>query len=129
MATERSFYSDDKGVNITGTRAIFGSTTYSMANISSVKTAVEPVKRSPGIITAIIGIVLLIIGIASGWTWLIVGGVIVLAIGAFIAWAASAKYHVRISSASGEATALSSKDKEYVDKIVQALNESMISRG
>ena len=36
MNTEQTFYSDGEGVRITATRAIFESTTYSMANITSV---------------------------------------------------------------------------------------------
>jgi hypothetical protein len=129
LAEEDSFYSDERGVNITGTRAIFGATTYSMANISSVRTDEEPPKRGGGIGTAILGMLLLIIGIAASWTWLIIGGIVVISIGALVAWAARGKYHIKVSSASGEATALTSDDKEYIGRIVQALNESMISRG
>ncbi len=129
METERTYYSDEKGVRITGTRAIFGSTTYSMANISSVSTAEEPAKRSGGIVTAIIGLILLIIGASAGWSWLLIGGIILLLIGALVAWAAKGKYHVRISSASGEAIALSSNDREYITKVVFALNEAIVSRG
>ncbi len=33
---EICFYSDDRGVRITNTRAIIGNTTYAMANITSV---------------------------------------------------------------------------------------------
>ena len=129
MATERSYYSDEKGVNITGTRAIFGSTTYSMANISSVSTREEPAKRALGIWIAIIGLLLLIIGVSASLTWLIIGGIVILGIGALIAWAAKGTYYVKISSASGEVDALSSSDKEYIAKVVQALNEAIISRG
>ncbi len=53
MTTEQTFYSDDKGVRITGTRAIFGSTTYSMANITSVTKGQEPAKRTPGILVTL----------------------------------------------------------------------------
>ena len=129
MATERTYYSDEKGVRITGTRAIFGSTTYSMANITSVKTAVIPAKRSGGIWTAIIGLILLITGANAEWSWLIIGGIIILLIGALRVWLAKANYHLRISSASGEATALSSNDEKYIDSVTIALNEAMISRG
>lgn len=129
MATEQTYYSDEKGVRITGTRVIFGSTTYSMANISSIRTDEEPAKRAPGIVTAIIGLILLVTGISAGWAWLIITGIVILGIGVLIARAASAKYHIKITSASGEATALSSNDKEYAGKIVNAVNEAIISRG
>jgi len=68
MNAERVYYSDEKGVRITSTRAIFGSTTYSMANISSVKSAEEPPKRGGGIFTAFVGVVILLIGASAGWT-------------------------------------------------------------
>jgi len=129
MAAEQSFYSDEKGVRITATRAIFGSTTYSMANISSVRTAEDPPKRARGIWTAIIGICLLIIGITTGLTWLTITGVVILLIGIVWAWMATGTFHLKITSASGETTAVSSKDKEYITKITQAFNEAIINRG
>lgn len=129
MATERTFYSDEKGVRITATRAIFESTTYSMANISSVRTAEGPPKRARGIWTAIIGVGLLIIGVVAGWTWLTITGVVLLLLGVVWAWMVSGTYHLKITSASGEATAISSSEKEYISKITQAINEAMISRG
>ena len=129
MTQERTFYSDEKGVRITGTRAIFGHITYSMANISSVSTVEEPPKRAGGIWTAVIGIVVFIVGAIAGWIWLIIGGIVVLAIGVLGALLASGKYHVRISSASGETSALSTKDKNHCYKVAQALNEAIIHRG
>ena len=57
MTDERTFYSDETGIQITGTRAIFGNTTYSMANISSVRTSETPAKRGGAIFTLIIGII------------------------------------------------------------------------
>ena len=42
MTTEQTFYTNEDGVRITTTRAIFGSTTYLMANITSVTRDEEP---------------------------------------------------------------------------------------
>jgi len=56
-------------------------------------------------------------------------GLVVFAIGALIAWKALGQYHIKITSASGEATALSSKDNDYIIRIIQALNEAIIGRG
>ena len=127
MATEQTYYSDEKGVRITGTRAIFGSTTYSMANISSIRTDQEPAKRIPGVVTAIIGLILLFMGYSE--VWLVIIGIVILGIGVLMALRAKGTYHVKITSASGEATALSSNDEGYVRRIVNAVNESIISRG
>jgi hypothetical protein len=38
-------------------------------------------------------------------------------------------YVVRIGSASGEANALASKDRDHIQKIVDAMNEAIIKRG
>ncbi len=129
MATERTYYSDEKGVRITGTRAIFGSTMYSMANLSSVRTLVKPPKRSGGIWTALVGVVALVIGATTGVTVITVAGVVILLLGIFIAWMAKGTYYVMISSASGESEALSSTDESYINSVTQALNEAIISRG
>lgn len=39
------------------------------------------------------------------------------------------EYTVRISTNAGEADSTISKDKEYIQKIVNALNDAMIHRG
>lgn len=129
MTTEQTFYSDDKGVRITGTRAIFGSTTYSMANITSVTKGQEPAKRTPGILVAIVGIVLLLGGLGIDGTELTIAGILVLALGILLAYRAKAKYHLQITSASGEFTPVSSEDEKYIESITVAINEAMIRRG
>jgi len=80
------------------------------------------------IIYAIIGFILLLIGTSVGG-WLVTIGVLILLIGIVIAWKAKGIYHVKITSASGESDAFSSNDREYIQRIVQAMNEALISRG
>jgi hypothetical protein len=78
----------------------------------------------------VIGVLLIGIGSQLGdSTWLILFGVVLL--GAGIAWAVLLKptYHLRVSSASGETEPLSSKDKQYIDHVANALNEALIKRG
>lgn len=129
MTTEQTFYSDDSGIRITGTRAIFNKTTYSMANISSIRTAEYPPKRAGAIWTIIIGIILFIIGLSANVAALTVFGIIILLLGVLWAWKARGEYHIMITSASGEASAVKSKNKEYINKIAQAMNEAIIHRG
>jgi hypothetical protein len=134
---EPTYYSDNNGIRITPTRLIIpgknkkeGPSTYTMANITSVKTEkVNPI-RWGGIIVALIGIFLIIIGINSHSTsYFIISGVAILCIG--LAWAILVKptYHLKISSASGESDALWSKEKGYIERIVTAINEAIIKRG
>ena len=122
---ETSFYSDNSGVRITNTRAILGTKTYAMANISSVSAAITPAKRGLGIVLAIIGFLLVLVP-ESGVR---IFGVILLGVGILLAVIAKATYIVRIGSASGEADAISSHDRAYVDGIVTAMNEAFIKRG
>src|SRR5207253_2669348 len=47
-SSEVTFYTDQTGIRITNTRAIIGARTYSMANLTTVTTAVTPPdKRGP----------------------------------------------------------------------------------
>jgi hypothetical protein len=129
MSTEQTFYSNEKGVRITATRAIFESTTYSMANIASVTKGQEPAKRMPGILISILGIILLVVGIYWGDQWLPITGAIVLVLGILYAYSRKGKYYLKITSASGEFTPVESEDGKYIEKIVVAINEAMIRRG
>jgi hypothetical protein len=129
MPDEQTFYSDNAGVRITNTRAIFDKTTYSMANISSVRTEETSPKRAGAIWTIIIGVILFSIGLSADVVGLTIFGVIILLLGILWVWKASGEYHIMITSASGEASALKSKDKEYIDKVAQAMNEAIIYRG
>ncbi len=127
MAEEKeiTFYSDGRGVRITNTRVIVGATTYAMANISSVSMAKKPANRTLGIVLAILGVILLVIPASA----VRVFGVVLLGLGILIAVIAKPTYTVRIGSASGESDAISSKDKVYIQKIVQSMNEAFIKRG
>ena len=129
MTQEQVFYSDESGVRITGTRAIFNTTTYSMANISSIRTAVTPPKRAGAILMIIIGLLMAIIGFSSSVAALGVIGIVIVLLGILWFWKAASTYHIMITSASGEASALDSKNKEYIAKIGQAMNEAIIHRG
>ena len=129
MATEPTFYSDEQGVRITPTRAIFGSTTYAMANITSIKRDVHPADRKPGVIIAVLGLIILLACVSFDSSTGVIAGVVVLGLGILIAAMAKPTYFLKITSASGEAEPISSRDKQYVDSIVTAMNEALIRRG
>jgi hypothetical protein len=129
MTAEKTFYSDQTGVRITQSRAIFGAKTYTMNNVASVSAHRVPAKRGPAIGTLLIGLVLLVIGISSTIVVLIIFGILGMAVGALLIYLMKDTFVVRISSASGEADALASKDRSHIEQIVQALNEAIIARG
>jgi len=130
MAGEISVY-QDTNIQVTNLRAILQGKTYAMANITSVSMYTQPGNSTPGMIVAVLGALLLLVGLADAdmrgcalvfGLGMLVGG---------IAIAASARniYWVRIGSASGETNALSSRDREYITRIVGAMNEAIILRG
>ena len=155
MSTQETIFYQDEDILITNTRAVLGAKTYSMANITSVSLGVIPANRVPGIIVAAIGGLLAMccgcsalvplgfLGDPSADTssiMVLIGGSAVYGIGALIgllilaggiALAIMSKptYVVRIGSASGEADALASKNREYIEHIVAAINAAIIKRG
>ena len=121
------FY-QDQSIKITNTRAIFGEKTYAMGNITSVMTGTVPANRVAGIAMTILGIATAICGGSARAEGAIVGIVIII-IGFVLAGNAKTKYTVKIGSAGGETDALISKDKKYIQEIVNALNDAIIKRG
>jgi len=126
---EISFYSDDKGVRITNTRAIFGQKTYSMNNITSVSKGYKSPNRTVGALCFLIGGFLssVLFALEETGTGLFFAFIAIVGIILFVIQKGT--HTVRLGSASGEATALESKDDTYIQDIVNAVNEAIIKRG
>jgi len=128
---EESVYSDGS-VNVTTTRVMISGTTYALRNITSVKMAMTPAKQGCAIVLLIFGI-LAVLGAFGAFSNSVGSGIIALLFaGAILAgailWLRSCKpsYHVAVASASGEAHALTSKDKSYIEKIVASINDAIV---
>ncbi len=119
---ENQFYHDGV-VTVTQSRFVTQSKTYAMRNISSVHIFEIQKSRVGPIIMILLGFPFLFSG-EIFWMGLII---IVLA----ILWLFYIKneYAVRISTNSGEANSILSKDRVYIQKIVDALNDAIIYRG
>jgi len=145
MSEEVTYYSDG-AIRITNARAVLGGKSYAMANITSVAMWKRPANRTPGVVIAIVGLLITLCACcpasftlgssdsdaaASGLLFVGVGllGLLGLVAGIVIAAIAKPSYVVRLGSASGETDALVSKDQEYIQKIVNAVNEAIIKRG
>ena len=141
--SETTYYSD-RGVRITNARAIFGPKTYALANISSVQMGVIPAKRAMAILVALGGLcVTTCMGLSALGALLNrdsagVGAFIsiatllpalVMAGGIYFAVTAKPTYTVRLAATSGEAQAMASTDKVFVQGLVDALNEAIVHRG
>lgn len=121
--TEKVFY-EDKFVKVTQSRFISNGSTHAMRNISSVSNQHIPNSIGGSIMLIVIGIIVAFFGSTA----LIVGLIL---IGIAIALIATTKddYAVKISSNSGQSNVVISKDKKYIQTIVNAINEAIIHRG
>ncbi|HVR41412.1 MAG TPA: DUF6232 family protein [Thermoanaerobaculia bacterium] len=129
MSEEISVY-QDANIQVTNLRAMLQGKTYAMANITSVSMHTQAANNAPGVIIAVIG-GLIAMSLIAGRDAIGCGifGLLLLAAGIAIAIAAKSTYWVRIGSASGETNALSSHDRDYIQRIVNAMNEAIVRRG
>lgn len=119
---EISFF-QSSGVTVTQSRYIVFDKTFAMRNISSVQVGVIPAKRGFGILLIIVGLFLLMANTTRSV------GIALIVLGALFAYLQKDKFTVRISTNGGETDSLISKDKQAIQKIVNALNEAMVHRG
>jgi len=117
---EKTFF-EYEDVKVTNSRFISGSQTYAMSNVTSVKAFEEKPKRLGGIVVLIIGL-----GIAVNTP--IVGLVIAAAAGYYL-YQQKTMYHVMLATAGGEVSALKTHQREYLNKVVGALNDAIVARG
>ncbi|WP_153396626.1 DUF6232 family protein [Chryseobacterium vaccae] len=122
MENELTFYQDGF-VTVTQSRYVTESKTYAMRNISSVHVFEIIKSKTKAVLMIIFGLFLLF---SKDIFWI---GIIIIALG--ILWLLSLKneYAVRISTNAGEANSITSKNRDYIQKIVNALNDAIIHRG
>ena len=120
---EQTFLSEG-GVSVTNARFMTPGQTYAMSGVTSVKSARSDPSRKPPIIMGIIGV----LALAGGGSVAIVG--LFLIAGAVAMWfLQKPAFHVLLNSASGENTALTNKDEQFITKVVAALNDAIVHRG
>ena len=117
---EKTFFQYE-GVHITNARFVVDGQTFAMTNITSVK----PLEKKPNRVWPILLIVLGVLPAING-TY---GGLVISVIGGI--WFAMQKtvYHVMLHTAGGESSALKTHQKDYLQKVVSALNNAIVSRG
>ncbi|MEW2922908.1 DUF6232 family protein [Muricauda sp. ANG21] len=123
MENEKIFFRDTN-VLVTQSRVVIFNKTYSLGNVSSVDMLV---KHKTG--TKFFSLSLLIIGLLGIFNEVYGLGVFSIAIAALLFFFMKDEFIVRISSNSGENNALISKNKDYVQQVVNAISEAIIYRG
>lgn len=120
--TEITFYQDGN-VIVTQSRFVTASKTYAMRNISSVFIYEIIKSRKLPIVLLVIGVLLLTSDSARLF------GFCLLAAGIGLLLVIKNEFAVRISTNAGESNSIVSRDKAYIQQIVNALNEAIIYRG
>jgi len=117
---EKIFF-EHEGVRVTNTRFVVDGQTFAMNNVTSVK----PLEKKPSRVGPIILIFLGILSaIGGGYVGLVVSG-----IGALWWYMQKTTYHVMLHTSGGETSALKTYQREYLNKVVGALNDAIVHRG
>jgi ABC-type siderophore export system fused ATPase/permease subunit len=122
IQNETTFYKDSF-VTVTQSRFVTHSKTYAMRNISSVHVFEIIRSKSKALIMTILGFLFLF---SKDIFWV---GIIIVVLGIWWLFTIKNEYAVRISTNAGEANSIVSKNRDYIQKIVNALNEAIIHRG
>jgi fucose permease len=130
MGEEIAVYQDEN-IHVTNLRAMLQGKTYAMANVTSVSMFRQAGNTAPGVVAAVIGGFMLLGAAADSELrgCFLVFGLIILVIGIAILASTKDTYWVRIGSASGETNALSSTNRDYIQRVVNAMNEAIVRRG
>ena len=122
LQKEVTFY-QDINVTVTQSRYVTNSKTYAMRNISSVHIFEIIKSKTFPIVMIILGILMLFSDASR------VLGLILLAVSILILALIKNEFTVRISTNAGEVNSIVSKDRLYVQSIVNALNDAIVYRG
>ena len=119
--TEEKVFFESGDVKVTSARFITYGKTQALSGITSVSSHYVKPNRMWPIILGVVG------AICLAFNWIV--AILFIALAAY--WWISQKtiYFVRLESASGTADALSSKDRDFIFKVVDALNDAIIHRG
>lgn len=112
----------DATVFVSTSRVRVNTTTYAMANITSVRAWKTPANRS----LPIIG---LVVAIGLAFLKYYIAAIVVAAICGLILYLMKDTHTILIGSSSGEVQALKSNNRAYIEQIVDAINNAIVARG
>lgn len=118
--SEQTFFQHED-VLVSNARFVSGSNTYAMSNVTSVKAFEQKPKRFWWIVLLVIGL-----GIALDHP---LAGLLIAAVAGYFLYSQKTRFHVMLATASGEVSALTTYQREYLDKVVSAINQAIIARG
>jgi len=136
-ATAEKVFYDHEGVRVTNARFQVNAQTYAMAAVNSVgyhKTAPSLGLSTALITTGALFAALSGLGVALSptitgpWVFLFFG-LLLLFMGISMRRGHKPDFIVSLTTGSGQVQALRSKDQKYIESVVMALNEALVSRG
>lgn len=125
---ETTFYSEN-AVQVTSSRVVMPGATYALRNISSVRTLEFKPSHTLDIALIIIGVIILLIGASAKSAGAVLFGLVLAGAGVALFVTKKPEYVVKLGTNAGEQDGFRSKDKLSIDKIVNAINEAIISKG
>ena len=117
---EQEFFDHD-GVKVTSARFICDGNTYAVRNITSTAAWTQPRKLLAVILCGLLGLILLM---QQTWT----AAILFIAAAAFFYHIGRPMHFVKLNTSGGEVKAVKSEDIAFVNKIVEALNNAIISQ-
>lgn len=126
---EEKVFFENAHNKVTNARFITHGETYALAGLTSVKMTETPSKFKALVILA--GLFLILVGLAN-MSENSFGGFVILGIAAFLIWLSfkmKPTYSVVTINAGGTIQALSSKDFNLINDIVNAINDAIVHRG
>jgi uncharacterized oligopeptide transporter (OPT) family protein len=124
---EESLLSEDD-VTVTSARFVVEGTTYAIAGVTSVGFQEDSTKRG---VLVCFTVILALIGFAFLAVGMYYQSVIILlfaAVFGWLAWMVKPDYSVILTTAAGEIRAITSKDRAFIRRIVNALNDAIVLR-
>lgn len=123
---EKVFFEHD-GVKVTNARFVADGKTFAMNNVTSVSSSQKKPSRLGGVLLLVFGLAML----PGGFSDATVLGVALLVVAgaAYYLYQQKTTYSVVLNAAGGETAALTTHQKEYLDRVMAALNEAIVQRG
>lgn len=133
MAEEKNIYEKGK-IKITNVRAVFGSKTYAISDITSIEKGLIRTSGSLSLLLFITGFMFGLFGFLDSFSsfhremWLLA---VLLLIGGFgsVFLGGKPQYFIRFSSSAGEIRTYTSYDQAEIEAIVKALREAIARKG
>ena len=125
---EQTFLNEG-GITVTNARFVTTGQTYAMSGVTAVSSWKYPPSRKGPIIVMAIGLLFLLFAFMGGSFSGGIFAALIIAAGGFWWSKQKTSYSVVLSTASGDAEAYTSKESDFIFRVVDALNDAIVARG